>query len=178
MKKAALITGGSRGIGLGIAKELANAGFNLAINGVRNQKSVQPVLDELKEFGIEVIYVQGDISIKENRQEIFTNTISRIGNLNVLVNNAGIAPKERKDILEASLYHRNVTKNYQFCYGLTKYLESESLNNYESDVLSAMTYKDFKLNNIRSIMHEKLAEKYPESVIIQQEYFVLKLVDI
>jgi 3-oxoacyl-[acyl-carrier protein] reductase len=48
MNKTALITGGSRGIGLGIAKELANAGFNLAINGVRPQESVQSVLDELK----------------------------------------------------------------------------------------------------------------------------------
>ena len=76
----------------------------------------------------------------------------------------------KEDILGAALYHRSVTKNYQFCYGLTKYLESESLNNYESDVLSAVTYKDFKLNNIRSIMHEKLAEKYPESIVIHEEY--------
>ena len=98
---SALITGGSRGIGFGIAKELAKAGFNLAINGVRNQDSVQPILDELKDFGIEVIYARGDISKKEDRQIIFDTVISDFGKLNVLVNNAGIAPKERKDILEA-----------------------------------------------------------------------------
>ncbi len=101
MEKTALITGGSRGIGFGIAKELAKAGFNLAINGVRNQNSVQPILDELKDFGVEVIYVQGDISNKDNRQQIYETVISEFGKLNVLVNNAGIAPKERKDILEA-----------------------------------------------------------------------------
>jgi NAD(P)-dependent dehydrogenase (short-subunit alcohol dehydrogenase family) len=98
----ALITGGSRGIGLGIARELANAGFNLAINGVRPQKSVQSVLNELSEFGVKVIYAQGDVSKKEDRQEIFQTVTKNFGNLNVLVNNAGIAPCERKDILEAS----------------------------------------------------------------------------
>ncbi len=98
----ALITGGSRGIGLGIAKELAKAGFNLAINGVRKLESVQPVLDELKSFGVEVIYAQGDISKKEERQQIFDSVISEFGELNILINNAGIAPKERKDILEAT----------------------------------------------------------------------------
>ncbi|MBT3385057.1 MAG: 3-ketoacyl-ACP reductase [Prolixibacteraceae bacterium] len=102
MKKTALITGGSRGIGFGIAIELAKAGFNLAINGIRKQESVQPVLDGLKMFGAQVVYVQGDISKKEDRAKIFQTVISEFGKLNVLINNAGIAPKERKDILEAS----------------------------------------------------------------------------
>lgn len=100
--KTALITGSSRGIGFGIAIELAKARFNLVINGVRKQEAVQPILDGLKAFGIKVIYAQGDVSQKEDRQRIFDEVISEFGQLNVLVNNAGIAPKERKDILEAS----------------------------------------------------------------------------
>ncbi len=102
MKQTALITGGSRGIGLGIAKELAKAGFNLAINGVRNEESVHQILSELKSFGVEVIYVQGDISQKSDRKQIFKTVLSEFSRLNVLVNNAGVAPKERKDILEAT----------------------------------------------------------------------------
>lgn len=102
MKKTALVTGGSRGIGLGIAKELAKSGFNLAINGVRNEESVQDVLNELKEFGVEVIYAQGDVSKPEDRENILQTIVAEFGHLNVLVNNAGIAPKERKDILKAS----------------------------------------------------------------------------
>jgi len=102
MKKTALITGGSRGIGFGIAIELAKAGFNLAINGVRKQESVQPVLDGLKMFGAKVVYAQGDVSKKEDRENILQKVVSEFGQLNVLVNNAGIAPKERKDILVAS----------------------------------------------------------------------------
>lgn len=102
MKKTALITGGSRGIGFGIAIELAKARFNLVINGVRNQESIQPILDGLKMFGVDVIYARGDVSKKEDREKIFQTVISEFDQLNVLVNNAGIAPKERKDILEAS----------------------------------------------------------------------------
>lgn len=102
MRKTALITGGSRGIGLGIAIELAKAGFNLAINGVRNQQMIQPILDGLKMFGADVFYAQGDISKKQDRENIFQTVIAEFGHLNVLINNAGIAPKERRDILEAT----------------------------------------------------------------------------
>ncbi len=84
-KKTALITGGSRGIGLGIAVELAKAGFNLAINGVREKKTVQPVLDGLKMFGAQVIYAQGNVADKTDRQQIFDTVISEFGQLNVLL---------------------------------------------------------------------------------------------
>ena len=58
MDKTALVTGGSRGIGLGIARELAKSGFSLAINGIRDIEFVEPVLEELRAFGKEVIYAQ------------------------------------------------------------------------------------------------------------------------
>jgi NAD(P)-dependent dehydrogenase (short-subunit alcohol dehydrogenase family) len=120
--RVALITGGSRGIGLGIATELAKAGFDLAINGVRNQESVQPVLDGLKMFGARVIYTQGSISEKKERQRIFDTVIAAFGQLNVLVNNAGIAPRERRDILEATedIYDEVLGTNLKGSYFLTQ----------------------------------------------------------
>jgi 3-oxoacyl-[acyl-carrier protein] reductase len=102
MKKVALITGGSRGIGLGIAAELAKAGFNLAINGVRDEKSVSEAVEDLKKYGGEVLYVQGDVSFKNDRERMTSTVISHFGKLNILINNAGVAPKERRDILEAT----------------------------------------------------------------------------
>jgi len=121
-RKTVLITGGSRGIGLGIAIELAKAGFNLAINGVREQKSVQPVIDGLKMFGVRVIYAQGNVADKTDRQRIFNTVISEFGALNVLINNAGIAPRERKDILEATedIFDEVLETNLKGPYFLTQ----------------------------------------------------------
>lgn len=102
MKKVALVTGGSRGIGLGIAKCLANNGFDLAINGMRAEEDTADSLEELRSLGAEVLYCRGDVSDAEKRQGIFDAISEKFGRLNVLVNNAGVAPKERKDILEAT----------------------------------------------------------------------------
>jgi NAD(P)-dependent dehydrogenase (short-subunit alcohol dehydrogenase family) len=100
--KTALITGGSRGIGFGIARALAKEGYDLAINGVRDEPSVQETLDELRSFGIKVIYCQGDISSDSSRKAIIEKVRNEFGQLKVLVNNAGVAPKERNDILVAT----------------------------------------------------------------------------
>ena len=102
MKPVVLITGGTRGIGLGIATELAKGGFNLAVNGIRDEGLVGASLDNLKSFGGEVIYVQGDVSVENDRNRMINRVISHFGQLNILVNNAGIAPRERRDILEAT----------------------------------------------------------------------------
>lgn len=102
MEKVALITGGSRGIGLGIAIELAKTGFNLAINGMRDKSSISETLEVLKRFGTEVIYIQGDVSCHDDRTIMINKTLSHFGQLNILVNNAGVAPRKRLDILEAS----------------------------------------------------------------------------
>lgn len=98
--KTALITGGSRGIGYGIAESLAKQGFNLAINGVRDEKDVTLQLKTLSSLGVKIVYCRGDIGKREERKLIVEKAFGELGNINVLVNNAGVAPKVRKDILE------------------------------------------------------------------------------
>jgi len=102
MKNTALITGGSRGIGLGIARKLAEKGYWIAINGIRNEKEITGTLQELGSRTEKVIYCQGNIAIKQDRETILDTVKKEFGHLNVLVNNAGIPPKERKDLLEMS----------------------------------------------------------------------------
>lgn len=102
MKKTALITGGSRGIGWGISLELAKAGYNLAINGVRKESQVAQALDLLRAEGVKVVYARGDVSDPEQRKLMVNQVIREFGEINVLINNAGIAPSQRKDLLEAT----------------------------------------------------------------------------
>ena len=102
MKQTALITGGSRGIGLGIARELAAEGIDLAINGIRPEKQVAETLEELRTLGIRALYCQGDVSKRNDRESMLDRIRAEFGQLNFLVNNAGVAPKERKDLLEAT----------------------------------------------------------------------------
>lgn len=100
--KSALITGGSRGIGLGIAQSLKAEGFKLAINGMRDEEAVKGVLDLLREGGTEVIYCQGNVADRKDRGQMLAKVLENFGHLNVLVNNAGVAPKERNDLLDMS----------------------------------------------------------------------------
>ena len=102
MKQVALITGGSRGIGLGIAHALAGEGIDLAINGLRSEEEVVEILDQIRAMGVKVIYCRGDVSMPKERKAIVEKVRKEFGKLNFLVNNAGIAPTERKDILEAT----------------------------------------------------------------------------
>ena len=102
MRRIALITGGSRGIGFGIAKELAQNNFDLAINGTRSANLVENSIKELKNYGADVIYCQGNVASPGDRAKIMDKIKSYYGKLHVLVNNAGIAPRERKDILSAT----------------------------------------------------------------------------
>lgn len=102
MKKTALITGGTRGIGFGIARKLAKEGIDLALNGVRPELDVKEVVEELRQFGIQVAYFQGNISEKSDRQRILDGVKAKFGNLNFLINNAGVAPRVRADVLEVA----------------------------------------------------------------------------
>jgi NAD(P)-dependent dehydrogenase (short-subunit alcohol dehydrogenase family) len=96
MKKTAIITGGTRGIGLAITKRLWTDGFNVAIMGTRPHEDVDPALDELPEY----LYIQGDVGSAADRERLLDETLRLYGGVHVLVNNAGVAPLVRMDLLD------------------------------------------------------------------------------
>lgn len=100
MKKVALITGSSRGIGFGIAQRLGRDGFAVVIVATGPQEKNQEVLDILTQQGIDWAYVQGDIGSAEGRERIVNGAVQAFGRIDVLVNNAGVAPKVRTDLLD------------------------------------------------------------------------------
>jgi 3-oxoacyl-[acyl-carrier protein] reductase len=97
--KVALITGGTRGIGLGIARALAAEGWHLALCGVRPAGEVQEVLAA---FDGNATYVRADVGSASERAALVTQVSERYGTVHALVNNAGRAPRVRADLLEAS----------------------------------------------------------------------------
>jgi 3-oxoacyl-[acyl-carrier protein] reductase len=121
VKRVALVTGGTRGIGLGIAKALAADGFDLALCGVREAGEVSPVLAELGTVGA-ARYFRADIGERADRARLVAEVKEAFGRLHVLVNNAGVAPRERVDLLEAGeeSFERLLRVNLQGPYFLTQ----------------------------------------------------------
>jgi NAD(P)-dependent dehydrogenase (short-subunit alcohol dehydrogenase family) len=134
-KRVALVTGGSRGIGLGIAEALADSGFDLAINGVRDMAQVADVVSALGRRGAEVDYCRGDVSQASDRQAIVDAVRSRFGRLDVLVNNAGVAPSVRADILDVTeeSFDRVLGINLKGPYFLTQLVARWMIEQRQSD---------------------------------------------
>jgi len=91
-KRSAFITGSGRNIGRAIALNLANQGFNVAINGSSNEKACQSVADEIKSQGGNAIVVMGDIGNKDQVQSMVKTALDKFGTIDALVNNAAIRP--------------------------------------------------------------------------------------
>ena len=101
MAQTALVTGGNRGIGAGIVEKLAGEKWNIVFCGRTEENEVKSRVTELEEkYGTDVMYVKADISSAEDRENLFARTLEKFGSLEGLVNNAGVAPLVRNDLLE------------------------------------------------------------------------------
>ena len=87
--KNAIITGGSRGIGIYIARALAHEGANIAL-AARSADDLESVVQELNKLGIHAIAIPADITIESNRTTLFERAVAELGQVDILVNNAGI----------------------------------------------------------------------------------------
>jgi 3-oxoacyl-[acyl-carrier protein] reductase len=102
MKKVALVTGGTRGLGFGIAQALAQGGCDLVLCGMRAADDVEEAVAQLRSSSAEVLYVKANVAERLARRELVEAVRSRFGRLNLLINNAGIGPRTRSDILDAT----------------------------------------------------------------------------
>lgn len=101
-KKTALVTGASRGIGRGISTILAQNGIAVCGVGTKPAEAVAEYESALRAHDADSFYVQGDISCADDRARILDAVYDRFGHLDFLINNAGVAPLNRTDILEMS----------------------------------------------------------------------------
>ena len=134
-RPVALVTGGTRGIGLGIARALASAGWDLVLSGIRPATDVTPVLLELQAVGCDVTYVPADVSDRDARAALADAVRTRHGALHALINNAGRAPRVRANLLDAGedSFEELMRTNLQGPYFLTQTLARDMIVRRRAD---------------------------------------------
>ena len=133
--KVALVTGGTRGIGLGIARALAAEDWHLALCGVRSQDDVREVLET---FEGRADYTRADVGSAADRSRLVETVAERYGAVDALVNNAGRAPRVRADILEAGedSFEELMRINLQGPYFLTQAIARQMVSRRAADTSS------------------------------------------
>jgi 3-oxoacyl-[acyl-carrier protein] reductase len=133
--RTALVTGGTRGIGLGVARALARDGWNLALCGLRPAADVAATLDELRALGAEVSYERCDLAVAADRHRLVNAVGSSHGAIDALVNNAGRAPRVRADLLDAGedSFEELIRTNLQGPYFLTQAIAREQVARRQAD---------------------------------------------
>ncbi len=146
--QVALVTGSRRGIGLGIAVELAKAGFNIVLNSTSKPAASEEAVNAIKTHNVDIGYIQADISSGGDRHRLVAEIKRRFGRLDILVNNAGVAPLVREDILIASeeSFDRLIAINLKGPYFLT-----QQVANWMVEQKIAYPARNYKIINISSI---------------------------
>ena len=120
--RAALVTGGSRGIGRAVAAALAKNGYAVGVNYVSNETAAGEVVAQIVNNGGRAVAIRGDVASADDRRSMLEQTISAFGQIDMLVNNAGVAPDVRADILDATeaSFDRLINTNLKGPYFLTQ----------------------------------------------------------
>jgi len=150
-----IVTGASRGIGRAIAIELASLGYDLMVNhfdldasGKPDESKALQTQKEIKKLGAKCEILRGDVSSTEDRKKLVDLAKSKFGRCDMLVNNAGVAPLKRMDILEATeeSYDRVMGINLKGPYFLT-----QAVANWMIEQKKRYLHRVFRIVNISSM---------------------------
>lgn len=130
----AVVTGGSRGIGRGVVLALAREGFNCVVNYNSNADAAEAVAAEVRKQGCEALAVKADVSSREDRTHLVSETVRQFGAIDLLVNNAGVAPNVRADILDAGeeSFDRLININLKGPYFLTQLVARQMIRQVQA----------------------------------------------
>ena len=147
-QRVALVTGASRGIGRSIAVALAAKGWAVVINFRRDAAAAAETLRRVETAGGRGLLVQADVALAADRSRLAEQILATFGRLDLLVNNAGVAPRQRVDILETdeASYDEVLAVNLKGPFFLTQAVAQVMMA-----LLRAETIKEAKIINIGSI---------------------------
>jgi NAD(P)-dependent dehydrogenase (short-subunit alcohol dehydrogenase family) len=161
-KPVALVTGGSRGIGRAICVELARSDYNVVINFNENFSAAEATRGLVEELGAVGEMCQADITSKSDRELLVEFSMEHFGRLDLLVNNAGIAPPVRQDVLETTeeSFDRIMNGNLRAPYFLTQNVSRQMI-----ELINAKTIEHGMIVNISSLRSYTAARNYGEYCI-------------
>lgn len=162
MDKVVLITGGCRGIGKGIALLCAENRHHIALNDIFNKSEVAEVLGAIREKGVEVLYERADIAKSRDRGRLIEKVKRHFGRLDVLVNNAGVAPRERMDILNTSEASFDFVMNVNL---KAPFFLSQMVSGWMIEQKNEFPQRHFAIINISSISSYTSSVNRPEYCI-------------
>lgn len=138
-RPVALVTGAGRGIGRAVAVELAKSGYDVAINYVGNTAAAEVCLRLVREAGGDGVVVRADVSAAAEREQLLRQAIDAYGRIDLLVNNAGVAPTVRADLLEAGeeSFDRLININLKGPYFLTQLVARRMIEQVRDGSFSA-----------------------------------------
>ncbi|MBD3185657.1 3-ketoacyl-ACP reductase [Candidatus Bathyarchaeota archaeon] len=151
--RVALVTGSTRGIGLAIARQLLQGGFNVVFNGVSNPSLPKEIVSSLETHpggsDVRYWYIQADVSSVAGRKKIM-NMIHVAGRIDILVNNSGIAPKERREILDLEVddYRRLMRVNLEGPFFLSQGIARIMLDQLEHEHPQSYTPRIVNISSI------------------------------
>ncbi len=160
--RVALVTGAGRGIGRGIAVALAQAGWQIIVNYRSNAATAEETVRLIEQVGGCAVPLRADIALADDRARLVAETISRLGRLDLLVNNAGMAPRQRIDILsttEAS-YDEVMAVNLRGPFFLTQLAANRMI-----ELLQAKIVEQAMIINIGSLSAYASSPNRPEYCI-------------
>ena len=134
--KNAFVTGGGRGIGAGIVEALASESWNVVFCGRKSVAEMETRREQIeREYGVRALYLQCDVSNGDDRRLAVDSALETFGELNALVNNAGVAPLVRADILDATeeSYDRVMNINLKGPYFLTQLVARHMVEHKKND---------------------------------------------
>jgi len=161
-QKVALVTGGSRGIGRAICLELARTGYAVLINFNENLGAAEETRQAVERTGVPAEICQADVTARSHRDLLIQFTMERFGRIDLLVNNAGIAPPVRKDILETEedSFDTILNANLRAPYFLTQGVARRMI-----ELIQAKSIDHASIVNISSIRSYTSAKNYGEYCI-------------
>jgi 3-oxoacyl-[acyl-carrier protein] reductase len=137
--RVALVTGASRGIGRGIAVALGAADWQVAVNYRGNETAANQTVAVIQADGGTAQAFQADIAIAADRARLIDQVMERFGRIDVLVNNAGVAPRQRMDILEVTVesYERVMDTNLKGPFFLTQQIANRMIALLQAGIIDA-----------------------------------------